>query len=78
MLCHLQLTLTSVLEDMVACVMTLISRAQLQLPVGLPDRGGASRAQHVVVAFDGMLLPVALLMLAPEILPALTHAFADT
>ena len=59
-------------------IMTLISCALVQLPVGLPDSGRDRRAQQVVVAFDGMLLPVALLMLASQILPALTHAVPDT
>ena len=58
-------------------IMSLISCALVQLPVGLPDSGDC-RSQQIMVAFDGMLLPVALLMLAPQILPALTHAFPDT
>ena len=55
-----------------------MSYASVQLPKGLPDSSGDFKARQTVVAFDGMLLPVALLMLTPQVLPALTHVFADT
>lgn len=47
----------------------------LQLPVGLPDSGSA--AERVLVAYDGMRLPMSLLMQAPRVLKAVSLAFAN-
>lgn len=45
-----------------------------QLPVGLPESGPIS--ERVMVACDGMRLPLSLLLQAPRVVKALRLAFA--
>ncbi len=45
----------------------------LQLPVGLPGSGPAS--EQVLVAYDGMRLPLSLLTAAPKVMGPLVLAF---
>ena len=57
-----------------ACTHTFTRSVPVQLPVGLPESGPSS--EQTIVAYDGMRLPLSLLMAAPKILTAISLAFA--
>ncbi len=57
--------------DALRCV--VINAFAVQLPVGLPESGLAS--EQVLVAYDGMRLPLKLLTAAPKVMGPLVLAF---